>query len=72
MLYEYVGFVVEEVTLGKVFFKYFGFLCQFSFHRLLHTQLRSGAGTVGPTVSCIPSGLSYSPPQAIKKKFWKN
>jgi hypothetical protein len=31
----HVGFLVDEVTLGPVFSKYFGFLCQFSFHRLI-------------------------------------
>jgi hypothetical protein len=31
-----VGFVVNKVALGQVFSEYFGFLCQFSFHRLLH------------------------------------
>jgi hypothetical protein len=33
-----MGFVVEKVALGQVFTKYFGFPCQFSFHRLLHTH----------------------------------
>jgi hypothetical protein len=33
-----VGFVVDKVALGQVFFEYFGFPCQFSFHRLLHTH----------------------------------
>jgi hypothetical protein len=28
-------YVVDEVALGWVFSKYFGFLCQFSFHKLL-------------------------------------
>jgi hypothetical protein len=27
-----VGFVVDKVTLGQVFFEYFGFPCQFAFH----------------------------------------
>jgi hypothetical protein len=30
-----VGFVVDKVALGQVFSEYFGFHCQFSFHRLL-------------------------------------
>jgi hypothetical protein len=30
-----MGFVVEKVVLGQVFPEYFGFPCQFSFHRLL-------------------------------------
>jgi hypothetical protein len=44
----HVGFVVDKVALGQVFSEYFGFPCQFSFHRLLHTHhLSSGAGTIG-------------------------
>jgi hypothetical protein len=40
------------------FSKYFGFPCQFLFHRLLHThQLSSGAGTIGQIVADVPSGL---------------
>jgi hypothetical protein len=50
-----VGFVVE-VALGQVFSKYFGFPCQFAFHRLLHNHLSSGAGTVGQTVLCLAMG----------------
>jgi hypothetical protein len=44
-----VGFVVDKVALGQVFFQYFGFPCQSSFHQLLHSHphLSSGAGTVG-------------------------
>jgi hypothetical protein len=29
-----VGFVVDQVAMGQVFSEYFGFPCQFSFHRL--------------------------------------
>jgi hypothetical protein len=32
----HVGFVVDTTLLGQVFSEYFGFLCQFSFHQLLH------------------------------------
>jgi hypothetical protein len=32
----HVGFVVDKVALVQVFSEYFGFPCQFSFHRLLH------------------------------------
>jgi hypothetical protein len=40
----HVGFVVGKVALGQVFPKHFGFPCQFSFHRLLHTHhLSSGS-----------------------------
>jgi hypothetical protein len=31
-----VGFVVDKMALGQVFFQYFGFYCQFSFHQLLY------------------------------------
>jgi hypothetical protein len=34
----HVGFLVDKVTLRQVFSEYFGFPCQFSFHRLLHTH----------------------------------
>jgi hypothetical protein len=41
----HVGFVVEEAALDQVFSEYFGFPCQFSFHRLRHTRnLLSGTG----------------------------
>jgi hypothetical protein len=35
---SHVGFVVDKVALGQVSSKYFGFPCQFSFHRLPHTH----------------------------------
>jgi hypothetical protein len=67
---DHVGFVVDEVALGKVFSEYFGFPCQVSFHRLLHIHhhLSSGAGTIGQIVADVPSGLSLTPPQETKKK----
>jgi hypothetical protein len=60
----HMGFVVDKVALRQVFSDYFGFPCQFSFHRLLHTHhhLPSGAGTVGQTVADVPNGLSLTPP----------
>jgi hypothetical protein len=65
----YVGFVVDKVTLGQVFSEYFGFSCQFSFHRLLYTHHVSfAAGTIGQLVADVPSGLSLTPPQGTKKK----
>jgi hypothetical protein len=30
------GFVVDKAALGQIFFKYFGFPCQSSFHQFLH------------------------------------
>jgi hypothetical protein len=40
---------MEKVEIGQVFSEYFGFLCQSSFHQLLHNHplLSSGAGTIG-------------------------
>jgi hypothetical protein len=55
---------VDEVALEQVFFEYFGFPCQFSFQRLLHTHhLSSGAGKIGQLVADVPSGLSLTPPK---------
>jgi hypothetical protein len=67
-----VGFVVDKAALGQVFSEYFGFPCQFSFHRLLHMRhhLSSGAGTIGQLVADVPSGLSLTPTQ--KKLKGKN
>jgi hypothetical protein len=62
-----VGFVVDEVALGQVFSEYFGFPCQFSFHRMLHTHLSPGAGTIGQIAADVPSWLSLTPLQEIKK-----
>jgi hypothetical protein len=66
---RHVVFVVDEVTLGQVFSEYFGFPCQFSFHRLLHVHhhLSPGAGTIGQLVADVPCGLSLTPPQDTKK-----
>jgi hypothetical protein len=61
---------VDKVAVRQVFSEYFGFPCQFTFHRLLHTQhLTSGAGTIGQTVVAVPSGFSLTPPQESKKKL---
>jgi hypothetical protein len=61
----HVGFVLDRVALGQVFSENFSFLCQFSFHWLLHIQhrLSSGAGTIGQLVADVPSGLSLTPTQ---------
>jgi hypothetical protein len=62
------GFVVDKVILGQVFSQYFGFPCQFSFHRLfhIHRHLSSGTGTVGQLVADVQSGLSLAPLQKLK------
>jgi hypothetical protein len=64
-----MGFVVDKWALGQVFSEYFGFPCQFSFHRQLHIHYRlsSGAGTIGQLLADVPSGLSLTPPQETKK-----
>jgi hypothetical protein len=66
----HVGFIVNKVVLGRVFFECFGFPCQFSFHRLLHIHhhLSSGAGTIVQLVADVPSGLSLTPTQKKTKK----
>jgi hypothetical protein len=63
-----VGFVVDKVALGQVFYKYFGFPCQSSFHQLLHSHpyLSSGAGTIDQKWSQY-KGLSPIPLAIIKK-----
>jgi hypothetical protein len=66
-----VEFVVDKVALRKVFSKYLGFPCQFSFHRLLHTDhhLSSWSDTIGQTVADVPSGLSLKPESADEGIF---
>jgi hypothetical protein len=46
---SHVGFVVEKVALGQVFFEYFGCPCQSLFHQFLHYHhhLSYGASTIG-------------------------
>jgi hypothetical protein len=50
-----VRFLVDKVALGQVFSEYFGFPCQFSFHRLLHIHhhLSTGAGIIGQLVTDV-------------------
>jgi hypothetical protein len=63
----YQGFVRDKVALGQVFSEYFDFPCQFSFRQMLHTDLSSGAGTISPLVAGLPSGLSLTSPQELKR-----
>jgi hypothetical protein len=54
----------DKVARGQIFSEYFGFLCQFLFHRLLNTHhhhhhhhhhhLSSGAGKIGQLVADSP------------------
>jgi hypothetical protein len=39
-----MGFVVDKVALGLVFFEYFGFPCQFLFFELIHIRRVSSSG----------------------------
>jgi hypothetical protein len=66
-----VRFVVDKVALEQVFSECFGFPCQLSYHKLLHTHhhLSSGAGTIGQIVAAVPSGLSLTQPQEETKKI---
>jgi hypothetical protein len=42
-----MGFVADKEVLVQVLSEYFVFLCQFSFHQLLHVyHLSSGAGEI--------------------------
>jgi hypothetical protein len=67
------GFVVDKVALGQVFSEYFGFPCQFSFHRLLHIHhhLPSGEGIIGQLVADVPSGRTVVIPyvKGTSEKF---
>jgi hypothetical protein len=49
-----VEFVVDKVALGQVFSEY-----------THHHHLSSGAGTIGPLMDDVPSGLSLIPPHEI-------
>jgi hypothetical protein len=62
-----VGFVVDKVALGQVSLLVLRFpLPIFIPPTAPHSS--SGAGTIGQTVADVPSGLSLTPPQEIKKK----
>jgi hypothetical protein len=60
---------------GQVLSEYFGYLCQFLFHRLLHTHhhhhLSSGAGTIGQLVVFVQNELSLTPLQENKRNLKK-
>jgi hypothetical protein len=56
------------VALVQIFSEYFGFPYQFSFHQLLHTHQSSGTGTIGQTVAGVPSALSLTLSQELKKQ----
>jgi hypothetical protein len=63
-----VGFVVDEVTVGQVFFEYFAFPCYFPFHQMPHAHLPTGAGSINQIVADVPSGLNLTLHDKIKKE----
>jgi hypothetical protein len=38
----HVGFVMEKMAVGLIFFEYLGFPCQSSFHQILHPHNQPG------------------------------
>jgi hypothetical protein len=67
-----MGFVVDKVSPGKVFFEYFGVPCHFAFHRLLRTHhISPVAGATGQLLADLPSALSLTPPQKKRKEYLK-
>jgi hypothetical protein len=56
---KHVGFVAGKVALGQVFYEYFVFPCQFSFHQMLQNNLSSGDGIRGQLVAYVP--LHFTP-----------
>jgi hypothetical protein len=61
-------FVVDKVALGQFLSENFGFPCQFSFYKILHIHLSSGAGTIGQLVAVVPDGFSLTSPHDTKKE----
>jgi hypothetical protein len=53
---------------GAGFLLVLGFPCKFSFHRLLHTQVSTGDGTIDQILADVPNGLSLTTPQKFKRK----
>jgi hypothetical protein len=57
-----VGFVVNKVAPGQVFSEYFCFLCQSSFHQILHHHNHPVQATIGQSVAAVPNGPSWTTP----------
>jgi hypothetical protein len=68
----HVGFVIDKVALGQVFFEYLGFSCRLIPPTVPLIVMPSGVGTVGQTVADIRSGPSptSSPNKKVKVKFF--
>jgi hypothetical protein len=56
---RHVGYVTAKVALGWILSEYFGFPCQSSYHRILHSRLLSGAGTIDQLLADVASGVSF-------------
>jgi hypothetical protein len=59
----HVGFVVDKVAFVQLLSEYFGVPCQLSFHQMPHTHLSSKAGTIGPLMTGLLIGHSFTPPR---------
>jgi hypothetical protein len=64
-----VGFVVDKVALGQVFFENVGFPYHFLFLQILYTHPPPGAGAIGQIVADVASALSLTPPHRNKKQM---
>jgi hypothetical protein len=56
------------MTLDKVSSECFDFLCQFSFHQMLHTHPSSGACKISQLVADVPRVSPHSKKPKKKKK----
>jgi hypothetical protein len=54
------GICGGQSGIGAGFLLVLGFPCQFSFHRLLHTHISTGDGTIGQILAGVPSGVSLT------------
>jgi hypothetical protein len=62
----HVGFVVDGVTLGQIFCKYFRFSLPIIFPPISPLSYSPGAGTIGQLVADVPSGPSGIPCPTIR------
>jgi hypothetical protein len=61
----HVGFFVDRMTLGHIF----GFPCHISFHQLLNSHLSFRVSIIGQLMADVPSELSLTTPNEIKKSY---
>jgi hypothetical protein len=60
------GILGGQSDTGTGFLRILRFLLPILFHRLLHTHLSPGVGTIGQLVADVPSGFSLTPIQETK------